>query len=113
MSTNVYDYDERWHFGERPAVYYGWAITTSSDNLAVAHFEKKKQCRELEKKVKALLPDFLDHVLVAACLAIQEWGRDSDRDFAKILLEQEFEEGKIELTDELEEKLDGLVGEPG
>jgi hypothetical protein len=109
VSTNVYSYNERWYFGGKPSTYHGWAITTSSDNMALGHFKSRKLCNELEKVVKAVLPERVDHVLIAACLALSRWGKEADWGFAKALIKEEFERSDAVLDEKLEDKLEEIV----
>lgn len=109
MSTNVYNYDERWYVGEKPSVYHGWIITTSSDTMRIAHFKSRAFCGQLEKLYKAVLPDCVDHVLIAACLSLKRFGVEADWHFADELIKEEFERNECVLDDQLEIKLDEIL----
>jgi hypothetical protein len=109
MSTNVYNYNERWYYSGKPDTYHGWAITTSSDNMAVGHFKSRKLCNELEKACKDVLPERVDHVLITACLAIKRFGKEADWQFAEELIKEEFEREECVLDEKLEDKLDAIV----
>lgn len=109
MSTNAYNYNERWYFGGKPDTYHGWVITTSGDNMALGHFKSRKICNELEKAVKAVLPEQVNHVLVTACLALNRWGKEADWGFAQELLKEEFASAEAVLSDSLRDKLEEIV----
>jgi hypothetical protein len=109
MSTNVLNFDERWYFGGKPDTYHGWAITTSGDSMSVGHFKSRKLCRELEKAVKAVLPECIDHVLITACLAIKRFGKEADHQFAEELIKDEFSTEDCVLDEKLEDKLEEIV----
>jgi hypothetical protein len=109
MSTNVYRYDERWYYAGKPDIYHGWVITTSGDNMAVGHFKSRKLCNALEKACKAVLPEYIDHVLIAACLAIQRFGKEADWQFAEELIKDEFSMEDCVLCEELKEELEAVI----
>jgi ferritin-like metal-binding protein YciE len=109
MSTNVYNYDERWYYDDKPAIYHGWAITTSNDVMSLGHFKNRKICRKLEKAIQAVLPKRVNHVLIAACLALKMWGTEAGWQRAEELIQAEFSRVACEMDAKLEDKLDQIV----
>jgi hypothetical protein len=50
MSTNIYRYQERIWYSDKPAEHWGWYMSTSSDGAGLTWFDsKKKQDKFIEK----------------------------------------------------------------
>ncbi len=74
MSTNVYDLEETIHFNpDEPSKYYGWFVSTSSEDMKVAHFKYPGQRDDIINRMKAVhgLPEDA-HPEVLAPLALIE-----------------------------------------
>lgn len=79
MATNIYDYDERWYFDPKePTAYYGWAVMTTSEQFAVAHFKRPERREEMVTAVKKVVPklDYSDAELLAFVLLYERLEHD-------------------------------------
>jgi len=74
VATNVYEYEEVYHWGGDPldgTTYYGWVIITGDSEVKCANFQRPEQRKELLEKVKEIVPQARNPTLLAAAVFIQ------------------------------------------
>jgi hypothetical protein len=111
MSTTVYDsQQEVFYEAARPVVYYGWYVSTSTNQLAVYPFASASERARFIQAVKSLMPDRADLYPedIAAFVAVERWGDSlEDQEQARDLLAGRLEEEEIEKLDDFEWDLEG------
>lgn len=82
MSTNVYDYEEIYHFNpDDPSRYYDWAIRRGNEEVKSSNFKRAESRLACIRRVNEIVPGARNAKLLAAAFYIIQSGNDP-HDFA-------------------------------